>query len=168
MSHPQPQRITRAYARGLVAAVAIFAVALLVFTWGLTALALQRDPVVTEVPKFTAPAAVGVGLVILVWFLWRELISMIQGGRPHWVLLIVVPGLTYILWSLVGTLAGLGLDETWVSPFSALLAVSWLISILIFWWILIRKLYSSKGRPQWPWEKKDLDEGPDWFKDGMP
>lgn len=168
MNQRQPRRLTREYARGLVAAVAIFTIAMLVFTWGITAFLLERDPITTTISKMTAPAIVLLCLALLIFVLWRDLISMVKGHPPTYYLLVVVPAGVYLLWSLLTTALNLSISEAWLSPFALGLAACWAIALLLFWWILLRRLYSDKGRPQWPWEKKDLDEGPDWFKDGQP
>lgn len=163
-----PHRITKGYAVGLLAADAFFAVALLVLSWGLLSLWLAVSPVTSEVSNLTAPGILIVCTAMLVFFLWRELISLLKGHRPAWVLAIIIPGLAYLTWSLLGTLFSMNLSDTWLSPFALVLAVAWLIALLIFWAILLRKLYTGKDRPLWPWEKKDLDDGPDWFRDGLP
>lgn len=168
MTERVPRKITKGYALGLLAADAFFAVALVVVSWGLMSLWLSISPVTSNVSNLTAPAIVIVCIALLVFFLWRELISLLKGHRPALVLAIIIPGLAYLTWSLLGTAFSMHLSDTWLSPFALVLAVSWLIALLAFWGILLRKLYSGKGRPLWPWEKKDLDDGPDWFRDGMP
>lgn len=166
MNNRVPQRVTRGYAQGLVVAVTLFALALLVLSWGFITLSLDRNPVTTEVSNLVAPMLIGVCLVMLVVLLWRELIRLLQGNRPTWALGIVIPGFAYLIWCLLGTAFSFSIQETWVSPFVLSLVVSWAVSVMVFWWILTRKLYSGKGRPLWPWEKNGRDEGPDWTKDG--
>ena len=168
MNERVPHRITRGYAFGLLAADAFFALSILVMGWGFLSLWIETSPITSAVSNLTAPGLIFVCLAILIFMLWRELVSLLRGNRPAWALAIVIPGIAYLVWSLLGMAATLTVSETWTSPFAFSLAGAWLIAVLLFWWVLLRKLYTEKGRPLWPWEKKDLDDGPDWFRDGLP
>lgn len=168
MNSRVPHRITRGYAVGVLAADAFFALSLLVMAWGFLSLGLETSPVTTQISNLVAPALVVVCLAFLVVLLWRELMNLLRGNRPSWALAIIAPGLAYLVWSLIGMAFSLTVSETWLSPFAFSLAGAWLIAVLVFWWIIMRKLYTGKGRPLWPWERNGLDEGPDWFRDGPP
>lgn len=167
MNKRVPHRVTKAYARGLIGAVAIFAMSLVVVSWGYLSWFLGSDPIESDVSRVTAPGIVGLCLVMLVIVLWREMISLLRANPPSLVLIIVMPAAAYLFWSLLGVAFGLSIEETWLSPYALALAVSWLLAVIIFWWIAMRKLYSGKDRPRWPWEKNELNEGPDYFKDGL-
>lgn len=168
MTGQAPRKVTRAYARGLIGAVVILAIAIVVASWGTLALLLERDPIYTTVPAFTAPLIILACIAVTIWLLWREIVHLLRGNRASWLLIVVLPGLVYLIWCLIGTAVGFEIEETWLSPFSVALAVAFLIGLLGFWFVILRKLYTDRGRPQWPWEKKELDEGPDWYKDGLP
>lgn len=168
MSNRAPHRVTKGYARGLIGAVAIFAMALVVVSWGYLSWFLGVAPIVSDVPRITGPGLVGLCLVVLMFTLWREVIHLLRGNAPSIVLILIVPTSAYLVWSLLGMLFTLRIEETWISPYALTLALSWLCALLVFWGIFLRKLYSGKERPKWPWEKNELDEGPDYFSGGLP
>lgn len=158
MNARKPQRVTRTYARGLVAAVAILAIALLIAGWGGLSLVLGRSPVVSNVSRLAAPLMIigAVGLLIMV--LWRQVIDILRGNRAGWMYTVIVPGAAYLLWCVAGVLAGMTVEETWLSPFAWLLALCWLVALLIFWAVFLRRVYSDKEPPKWPWEKNVEDD----------
>lgn len=149
--------------RALVAAVLILAVALTVAVWGFLALMLDHGPVGTSGVSFGAVVLiVAVALVALGWGLWRQALSLLRGHRaPLWGVVVALAGGAYLIWSLGGMAFGLRLAETWVSPFAATLAAVWGVSVVLFWAVLARRLYTDRPVPQWPWEKRG-EPGPDW------
>ncbi|WP_244301297.1 hypothetical protein [Leucobacter insecticola] len=50
------------------------------------------------------------------------------------------------------------IDETWLSPFAAVLAPIWAVAALLFWAILARRVYTDRPTPKWPWERAEGDE----------
>lgn len=159
-----PRRgVTRGYVWGLIFATMIVAVALIIASWGLISLFGQREPVQTA--GIALPAAqliVAVALAVLCWGLWRQAISLLRGLRtPHWGYIIALMGGAYLIWCLLGTLVGLSLDDTWLSPFAAALALIWGLASLLFWSVLARRVYTDRPTPKWPWEKRG-EPGPDW------
>lgn len=158
MNSREPQRVTRTYARGLVAAVAVLAVAILVASWGLVALWLEVSPVSSTVPNMAAPLIIFAALIVLIAALWHQVLEILRGHRPGWALLVIVPGLAYLIWCVGGVLVGMSVQETWLSPFAFILAVVWALALLIFWGVFLRKVYTDRGTPQWPWEKHSDDD----------
>ncbi len=155
--------VTRGYVGGLILAAVIVAAALLIATWGLLALTLQRDPVSSDgVPRWVAPILVLVVLALLGGAMWQQALVLLRGRKtPAWGLLVAIAGGAYLLWCLGGALAGLSLDETWVSPFAATLAPVCALAFLLFWAVLARRVYTDRPVPKWPWERRGED-GPDW------
>lgn len=158
MNPREPQRVTRTYARGLIAAVTILAIALLIASWGGLSLLLDRNPVTTDVPAFTAPLLVILSGAVLIVILWRQVLDILRGSRPGWIYLVIVPGLAYLMWCVGGLIAGLSVEETWLSPFALTLALCWVVALLMFWAVFLRKVYGDRGTPQWPWEKHPDDD----------
>ncbi|MFT4233188.1 MAG: hypothetical protein QM606_10495 [Leucobacter sp.] len=155
--------MTRGYVGGLLAAAVIVAAALLIAVWGLLALALQRDPVTSGgVPVWAAPVALAVVLALLGWALWQQALVLLRGRRrPAWSIIVAISFGAYLVWCLIGILAGLSIDETWVSLFAASLVPICAAASLLFWAVLARRLYTDRPVPQWPWERRN-EEGPDW------
>ena len=156
----QRRGVTRGYVGGLIFAATIVAASLVVATWGLISLLSDRAPVSTEnVARWVAPVAVFIALGLLAWGLWQQAILLLRGRRaPSWAHLIVLAGAAYLAWCLIGTLGGLSITETWLSPFAVVLAPIWAIASLIFWAVLARRIYTEREVPRWPWERED--EGP--------
>lgn len=158
MSQQKPAKITKAYARGLIAAIIIFVVSLQILFWGLISLFLDTSPVTTDVSNFTAPALIIVLIAFLAWIMWLQTLQLLRGSKPTWSYAIIVSGVAYLVWSGGGMLAGLSIEETWLSVYAFSLAVIWPIGLILFWLFLYRKLYSGKDVPQWPWEAGDEEE----------
>ena len=152
--------VTRGYVGGLLAAAVIVATALLVAAWGLLALALDREPVASDgVPRWVAPVVVALALGALAGSLWQQALTLLRGRRaPAWGQIVVVAVGAYLLWCLAGLLAGLSIDETWVSPFAVCLAPVWAVACLLFWGVLARRVYTDRPAPRWPWERRAEDE----------
>ncbi|WP_449281762.1 hypothetical protein [Leucobacter sp.] len=176
MSSGSRREVTRGYVGGLILAAVIVAAALLIASWGLLALTLQRDPISSDgVPRWVAPVLVLVVLALLGATMWQQALVLLRGRKsPAWGLLIAIAGGAYLLWCLGGTLAGLSIDETWVSPFAALLAPVCGLASLLFWAVLARRVYTDRPVPKWPWERRG-EPGPDWaigdedpWRDGGP
>lgn len=165
MSQRPPQRVTRGYALALIAADAILAIALLVAGWGALSLWLDRSPVTSEVSRAAGPLIVLAAVAVLVVALWYQTLEILRGSKPAWALLIVVPGAAYLVWSLGGFAAGMGFDETWFSPFALLLALIWAIALGLFWAVFMRRVYTDRGVPKWPWERNNEDDA-DEFGEG--
>lgn len=163
MAEPVRRGVTRGYVAGLLSAVLVVALAVLVAGWGGFGLATGREPVsVPHIPTIYAPAVVGVCLVLLAWSLWRQAIVLLKGRTaPSWGLIIATGVAAYLIWSFFGTVAMLTLDDTWMSPFALILAVICVLASFLFWAILVRRVYTNRPTPKWPWERDD-DRGPDW------
>lgn len=162
MSTGSPGRVTRGYAWSLILADAIVAVSLLIAGWGFLSLATGASPVVSDVPRFVAPAIVVLGVGLLAAVLWRETVETLRGTRtPKWSVVVVLGGGAYLLWALLGTLAGMTVRETWVSPFALLFALIWAAAPTLFWIVFTRKLRGSGATPRWPWERDDEVPGED-------
>lgn len=158
MNPQNPAKITKGYATGLIAAICIFVAALLIAGWGLIGLYMGEEPVSSTVSTMTAPALVAISLLLLAWVMWLQTVSLIKGAKPAWSLAIVVAGAAYLVWSFGGLIAGLSIQETWLSPFALVMAVLWPLGLFLFWLLLWRKLYSGKGTPKWPWEDREEEE----------
>lgn len=152
--------VTRAYVAALVAAVCIVAVALVVALWGLLTLALGRGPITTDgVPTWAAPTIVLVEVLALGVSLWQQALALLRGRvSPAWAQIISVTGASYLLWCLGAMLAGASIGETWLSPFALALAAAALLSCLMFWAVLARRVYTDLPTPKWPWERDADDE----------
>lgn len=152
--------VTRGYVAGLVLAAVIVAAALLIAGWGLLSLAMQREPVSSDgVPRWAAPLLLVLGLALLAAALWQQALVLLRGRRgPAWGVIVVAAGGVYLLWCLGGVLAGLSVDETWVSPFAAALPLIWVVASLLFWAVLARRVYTGRPAPKWPWERAEEDE----------
>lgn len=158
MNQQPSGKITKGYAFGLISAVVIFVAALLIAGWGLLSLFTEQSPVDSSVPTFLAPLLIFINLLILWWILWQQTLSLLRSNKPAWSLLIVAPGVAYLVWSLGGSLAGMSIAETWLSVFAFSFLLIWPAGLLIFWALLLRRLYSSKEAPKWPWERAEEDQ----------
>lgn len=152
--------VTRGYVGGLVVACAIVAAALLVAGWGGLGLALDREPVATDgVPRWAAPLILALALAMLAGSLWQQALVLLRGRRaPSWGAIIATAGGAYLMWCLGGILAGMSIEETWLSPFAALLAPIWGIAAVLFWAVLARRVYTNRPAPKWPWERREEGE----------
>lgn len=156
-----PRRgVTRGYVVGLIAAAATLAVAFVVAVWGMLGLLLERDPIVTpDVPAWVAPVLVFVALGLLVWGLWIQAIALLRGRRsPLWGNIIALSFGAYLVWAIGGSLGGMSLSETWVSPFALSLVMIGVVTSLLFWAVLARRVYTDRPAPTWPWERAEGDE----------
>lgn len=152
--------VTRGYVGGLIVAADIVAAAALVAAWGLLSLATGVDPVRTpHVPRWSAPLVAALAVGALSWSLWQQALVLLRGRRgPAWEHIVTIAASAYLLWCLGGILAGMSIEETWLSPFAALLAPIWAVVSLLFWAVLARRVYTDRPVPRWPWERKDEDE----------
>lgn len=161
MTEGAPRGVTRGYVGGLIVASAIVATALVVVGWGLLSLVLSRPPVAhPDVPLWVAPLVVILALAALAWGLWRQALGLLLRGRraPAWGIVVSLAGGAYLIWCLAGMLAGMGLSDTWTSPFAALLAAIWALVPLLFWGVLARRVYTDRPVPKWPWEREEEGE----------
>ena len=163
MSGGHRRGVTRGYVGGLVFAVAVVAFALLLVAWGF--ISLLTGGMLISTPGVGLAAAALIVLLCLAalgWGLWAQSIVLLRGRRsPSWphVLSVAVGG--YLLWCLVGLLAGLRVEDTWLSPYALALALAWAVAALLAWALLVRRVYTDRPTPQWPWEKRG-EVGPDW------
>lgn len=160
--------ITRGYAAMIVFGTVTVAASLTVAVWGLLALGLDTEPVSTSGrPRWVPPAAIALGLAILAGTQWRQTIALLRGRpRPAWPQMLAAAVGAYLVWCLVGLALGLGSSETWTSPFALTLVPIWLLSSLMHWALIVRRVYGDRDRPRWPWERDD-DLGPDWTNYGL-
>lgn len=168
--HDQRRGVTRGYVVGLAAASVIAALALVVGSWGLIGLLTGREPVTTPgVAPITAEVILLLALLVLAIGLWRQAIVLLRGRRvPPWAHILVLAASAYFIWCLGGILAGMSIDETWVSPFALVLALVWALCSLLFWAVLARRVYTDRPPPRWPWERRGSIEGPDWIRPDDP
>jgi len=143
--------------------VGIIAVALLVATWGALAWKTDGGPVSTPgIPLQVAPLIVIVAVGGLAWGLWSQSLVLLRGRKSPSLthtLIIAVGG--YLIWCLLGLLAGFSIADTWLSWYSLTLALIWGFSSLLCWALLARRVYTERPTPQWPWERRG-EPGPDW------
>lgn len=158
---PDRRGVTRGYVGGLIAAFVMVATALVVAVWGMIAVAANRAPVDTPgVWVLAAQLIVGIALALLAWGLWRQTIDLLRGRRtPPWGHTVAITVGGYLVWCLLGTLFGLSIAETWVSPFAIAIALVWAVCSLGFWAVLARRVYTDRPVPRWPWERGDDDAG---------
>ncbi len=153
-----PRRgVTRGYVGALILAAVITAAALLIAAWGLLALGLNRDPVVSSgVPFWGAPGIIAVSLAILAGALWQQSLVLLRGRvAPAWGRILSVALGAYLLWCFGGTLIGLSIEETWTSPFAVVIFATWALVSVGYWAVLARRVYTDKPPPQWPWERSE-------------
>ena len=130
--------VTRGYVLGLVFAVVIAGFALMLTAWSLISLASGGGPVSTPGIGFSAAAMpVLLCLGLLAWLLWSQSLLLLRGRRQ------------------------LSLADTWLSPYVLALAVSWALATVLCWAVLLRRVYTDRPAPRWPWEKRG-ELGPDW------
>lgn len=159
MSDGPRRGVTRGYVGGLIAAAAIVAVALTVACWGIIALLSGRDPVTSAVSAALAPSLLVAAIAMLCVALWRQALALLRGRRSVSAgVPVSLAGGAYLVWCLGGGLGGLSIDETWLSPFAAVLAPIWASSSLLFWSVLARRVYTDRPAPRWPWEREDDGE----------
>lgn len=152
--------VTRGYVHGLIAATLVVTSALVLASWGGIGLLVAHGPVTTdEVPLWFGVITIVFALALLAVVLWRHAITLLKGRKmPDWGAVVVAAGLAYLVWCLSGVIAGLSLDETWLSPFAAVLAPIWALGVLLFWAVLARRVYTDRPTPKWPWERSEEDE----------
>lgn len=165
------RRVTKGYVVALIGASVFVAVSTLVAAWGMITLIGEGEPVTTRaVPISAAPLIVFVALGVLAWGFWQLAIALLRGRRtPAWSVVIAHSLAGYLIWCLGGTLAGMSIAETWLSPYAWVILPIWTITLLLFWAVLARRVYTDRPVPKWPWEKRG-EPGPDtsWRDDRGP
>ncbi|MGK0722743.1 hypothetical protein [Leucobacter sp. W1478] len=163
MTEASRRGVTRGYVGGLVFATVAVVLALIVAVWGLLALFSDRDPVQTAgITPAAVPLILAAALSALAWGLWLQAVQLLRGLRtPPWAHTLVMAGGAYLIWCLGGLLAGLSIDDTWLSPYAATLTIIFALGSLLFWAVLARRVFTDKAPPQWPWERRS-ESGPDW------
>jgi hypothetical protein len=150
-----PRRgVTRSYVGGLMSAALVAALAGLVASWGLLTWGMGRDPLVSaDAPFWVAPLIIFVALTLLAAALWQQALILLRGkSGPAWEWMVTVALGAYLLWCLACWGFGFSVEDTWLSPFAALLAAVWGLSSLAFWVVLVRRVYTDRPTPRWPWE----------------
>lgn len=157
MTEERRRGVTRGYVAALIAATCIVAVALVVASWGVIALALGSEPVTSEpVPRWAAPVIVIFTIALLAASLWLQALTLLRGQRaPAWGQVVITAGGSYLVWSLGGTLAGMTISETWLSPYAFALSVAWVVANFGFWAVLVRRVFTDRPPPKWPWERAE-------------
>lgn len=153
-----PRRgVTRGYVGALILAATIVAAALLIAVWGMLTLALNRDPVMSPgVSRLVGPALVFLALALFAGSLWLQSLVLLRGQRaPAWGHLIGLAGASFLLWCGGGFLAGMRVEETVLSPFGAAIPAIWLLVGLLYWAVLMRRVYTDRPPPRWPWERDE-------------
>lgn len=158
------RKVTRSYLWGLIFAVTVVCIALIVAAWGGLALATSGGPVSTpNIGLGVAAMIVLVAVAALVWGLWSQSLQLLRGRKtPPWAYTLLLGAGGYLIWCLGGLGAGLSIQDTWLSPYAAALALSWAIGSMLCWLVLARRVYTERPTPQWPWEKRG-EPGPDWI-----
>ena len=154
------RRVTRAYVVALIAAALIIAAALVIVTWGTLGLYLGREPVETVgIPLWFGILSIGAALALLASMLWNQAVSLLRGNvKPAWRFVVIGMAGSFLIWCLLGSLMGLSINETWLSPFAGVLAPVWGVVTLAFWAVLARRIYTDRPPPRWPWEKREERE----------
>ncbi len=163
MTETPRRRPTRGYVWGVIAAVVILATALITASWGILSVMIGRTPVTTRgIGLYAAELIVGLLLLSLAWGLWNQALAYLRGRRAlSWSAVVVLAGGAYLAWSLLGMAVGMQMQDTWLSPFALALAIIWAVCSIVFWVVLVRRIYTDRPVPQWPWERRG-EPGPDW------
>lgn len=164
--HPHRRKVTRGYVGGLIAATIAVAIALLIAGWGGISFFSGGQPVSSAgVSVFAGELIVLFAIIMLGWGLWRQALVLLRGRQsPPWANILVLTFGAYFIWCVGGLIAGLSIEETWLSPFALAMAVAWGLCSLLFWAVLARRVYTDRPVPKWPWERSGKDElGPDWI-----
>ena len=159
--------VTRGYVFGLVGAAVVGAFALLLALWGLLAWATDREPISTPGVGLGAASVMFVCcLLLLAWGTWAQSILLLRGRRtPSWAHIITVGLGAYLIWCVVGLAFGLHVEDSWASPFAGLIAMVWALAAFTAWAVLVRRVFTDRPVPKWPWEKRG-EPGPDWAHTG--
>lgn len=148
--------VTRSYVYALIAACVFLALSFLVAVWGLTSVLLLRFPVETSISRFIGPGIIALTLALLAWSMWQQSLDLLRGNTAVPAVRLVTTAVTvYLVWSLLGMLAGMAVTETWLSVYAFELAVIYALAQLTCWWLLLRRVYTDRPTPQWPWEKDE-------------
>ena len=109
----QKRGVTRGYVWMLIFASTCLSVALIVAAWGVTSLIFLRYPIETSVPNITGPGIVILGLILSGWSMWQQSLHLLRGNKAvPFGRAFVVAIAVYLLWSVIGMLAGLRVTET--------------------------------------------------------
>lgn len=166
MALPKRRGVTRGYVWMLIVGCAVLSVALLVALWGFTALITLTFPVETRVPNITAPAIVLVILAGSIWSMWAQSLQLLRGHTTVPITRALLVGLgAYLVWCVLGSLFGLGVFETWASPFAIELVAVMIVAALCCWWVLLRRVYTTRPTPRWPWERDEAEREIDELND---
>ncbi len=163
MTESRRRGVTRGYVWGLIFAVAIVGFAVMLAAWSAISLVTDSGPVSTpgigySVTAVTVMACLG----LLVWQLWSQSVLLLRGRRElSWRHLLVVSFGGYLVWGIVGNLSGLSTTDSWLSLYALSLAASWAFALVLCWALLLRRVYTDRPAPRWPWEKRG-EVGPDW------
>lgn len=154
MTESSRRGVTRGYVGGLILATVMVVLALVVAVWGLIALFSDREPVQTPgVVSAAGPVIIAGALGMLAWGLWLQAVQLLRGLRtPPWGHTLVMAVGAYLIWCLGGLLAGLSIEDTWLSPYAATLPVMFALGSFLFWAVLARRVFTDRPPPQWPWE----------------
>ena len=157
MAEGAKRGVTRGYVLGLLGATLVTTAAIVVASWGLLGMALAREPIETdEVPLWFGVLGIVLGLVLLGALLWRQALSLLRGRKsPVGGLIVVAAFGAYGVWCLWGLVAGLAMEDTWLSPFAFVLMPVWALAVVLFWAVLARRIYTDRPTPQWPWERRE-------------
>lgn len=160
MSHPeQRRRVTRTFVLTLAAFVTIFALALLVGSWGLLSLALDSKPIESDIPFQATPLVIAVAVFELFWLLWRFALSILRGSvRGPWLFAVLAGALAYLTFGLLELIVGLNPREAFFTVYPLTLALSWFVAVPVFYALLSRQVFTDRPAPAWPWERRERQE----------
>lgn len=143
----------------LVYASVFTAISLVVAGWGLTALGTGTHPVESPISEWVAPVIVAVCAALTLWTLWQQSLQLLRGDRTLPLGWAVTAGLgSYLIWCVFGSLAGMTVQETWLSWYAWELVPAMAVVNLLCWLVLFRRVYTDRPTPQWPWEKREAAE----------
>lgn len=153
------------------AAVAVFAtalyVALVIATFGMTSLVLNRDVIADpSAGPLVGPVMTGVAVLVVFFSFLSIALRVPEAAQQVWIGRAVLIGIgAYFTFCFIGgILIGAASGELFgftgflgrqlLSPFAAAVGILAFAVALVFMLVLASHV-GNKGRPRWPWEKHD-------------
>lgn len=152
---PLLRRVTRGYVYTLLLFTQALSVSLIIAVWGLGAFYLQLPVVQHHAPVWIMPAAVLVHSLSAALFLWHSCLRILRGTPRVYALLVAVGCCTsLVLFGTARALTGLPLADAFNAlTWGAVVATA--VCSVAAQRVLIRRVYTVKQPPLWPWEKRD-------------
>lgn len=160
MTPPEHQRrVTRTFVLALAGFVTLFALALLVASWGLLSFALGTKPVESDLPFQTTPLVISLAVLELFWLLWRFALTILRGTAMNpWLFALITATLAYLTFGTLEVLAGLSPREAFLTVYPFTLFLAWFVAVPLFFVLLTRQVYTNRPAPMWPWERREREE----------